>query len=148
MDCQSHLHQIGLGVSQYFDNWGGQFFLHHPFDADVSSQVDDAESFAEIYWEDKIMPYVNPLYANEAIAKGGVQVADEKIFRCMTDVSTVAPYLNPDGTDRRDHQPDELPDELAAQPQDQALRPLDVPPVPAGDRHRRTSSPSTSGTPT
>ena len=71
MDCQSHLHQIGLGVMQYFDDWNGQFFLHHPFDADSLSQVGDAESFAEIYWEDKIMPYVNPAYANDAIAKGG-----------------------------------------------------------------------------
>jgi prepilin-type N-terminal cleavage/methylation domain-containing protein/prepilin-type processing-associated H-X9-DG protein len=95
MDCQSHLHQIGLGVLQYFDDWEGQFFLHHPFDADSLSQVGDAESFAEIYWEDKIMPYVNPAYANEAIAKGGVQVADEKIYRCMSDTSIVQPYLNP-----------------------------------------------------
>ncbi len=95
MDCQSHLHQIGIGVSQYFDNWGEQFFLHHPFEADVTSQIDDAESFAEIYWEDKIMPYVNPAYANESIAKGGVQVADEKIYRCMSDTSTVRPYVDP-----------------------------------------------------
>ncbi len=87
MDCQSHLRQIGIGVQQYFDDWGGQFFLHHPFEADVSSQVDAAESFAEIYWEDKIMPYVNPAYANEAIAKGGVQVHDEVIFRCLSDPS-------------------------------------------------------------
>src|SRR3954469_4292995 len=74
MDCQSHLHQIGIGVQQYFDDWGGQFFLHHPFDADVSSQANNADSFAEVYWEDKIMPYVNPAYANEAIATGGTQV--------------------------------------------------------------------------
>jgi prepilin-type N-terminal cleavage/methylation domain-containing protein len=59
MDCQGHLHQIGLGVMQYFDDWNGQFFLHHPFNADVLSEVSQAESFAEIYWEDKIMPYVN-----------------------------------------------------------------------------------------
>ena len=26
------------------------------------------------------MPYVNAAYANEAIAKGGTQVADEKIY--------------------------------------------------------------------
>jgi len=39
MDCQSHLHQIGLGMLQYFDDWGGQFFLHHPFEADVTTQV-------------------------------------------------------------------------------------------------------------
>src|SRR3984893_11521116 len=67
MDCQSHLHQIGLGIMQYFDDWHGQFFLHHPFDADSLSQVGDAESFAEIYWEDKIMPYVNQAYANDTI---------------------------------------------------------------------------------
>jgi prepilin-type N-terminal cleavage/methylation domain-containing protein/prepilin-type processing-associated H-X9-DG protein len=95
MDCQSHLHQIGLGVSQYFDDWNGQFFLHHPFNADSLSDVSHAESFAEIYWEDKIMPYVNPTFANDAIAKGGTQIADEKIFRCMSDTSIVKPYIDP-----------------------------------------------------
>ncbi len=98
MDCQSHLRQIGIGVQQYFDDWGGQFFLHHPFEADVSSQVDAAESFAEIYWEDKIMPYVNPAYANESIAKGGIQVHDEVIFRCLSDVSQITPFVQDDGT--------------------------------------------------
>jgi prepilin-type N-terminal cleavage/methylation domain-containing protein/prepilin-type processing-associated H-X9-DG protein len=96
MDCQSHLRQIGLGMLQYFDDWNGQFFLHHPFNADVSSQVQAADSFAEIYWEDKIMPYVNNAYANESIAKGGTQVADEKIFRCMSDISQVSPFVDPD----------------------------------------------------
>ena len=95
MDCQSHLHQIGLGIMQYFDDWNGQFFLHHPFNADSLSEVGHAESFAEIYWEDKIMPYVNPLFASEQIAKSGVQVADEKIFRCMSDTSIVKPYVDP-----------------------------------------------------
>jgi prepilin-type N-terminal cleavage/methylation domain-containing protein/prepilin-type processing-associated H-X9-DG protein len=95
MDCQSHLHQIALGMLQYFDDWNGQFFLHHPFDADVNSQVSAADSFAEIYWEDKIMPYVNPAYANDAIAQGGTQVADAKIFRCMSDISVVEPYIDP-----------------------------------------------------
>jgi prepilin-type N-terminal cleavage/methylation domain-containing protein/prepilin-type processing-associated H-X9-DG protein len=95
MDCQSHLHQIGLGIMQYFDDWNGQFFLHHPFNADSLSEVSNAESFAEIYWEDKIMPYVNPAYANGAIAKGGTQVADEKIYRCMSDVTFVSPYVDP-----------------------------------------------------
>src|SRR3954447_6354922 len=82
MDCQSHLRQIGLGTLQYFDDWNGQFFLHHPFLADVSSQVNAAESFAEIYWEDKIMPYINNVYADESIAQKGTQVADARIFRC------------------------------------------------------------------
>jgi prepilin-type N-terminal cleavage/methylation domain-containing protein/prepilin-type processing-associated H-X9-DG protein len=97
MDCQSHLHQIGLGFMQYFDDWNGQFFLHHPFNADVLSETRKAESFAEIYWEDKIMPYVNAAYANDAIATGGTQVADAKIFRCMSDLSETRPFRN-DGT--------------------------------------------------
>ena len=42
------------------------------------------------------MPYVNPAYANEAIANGGTQVADEKIFRCMSDISIVEPVHRPD----------------------------------------------------
>jgi prepilin-type N-terminal cleavage/methylation domain-containing protein/prepilin-type processing-associated H-X9-DG protein len=98
MQCQSNLHQIGMATLQYFDDWNGQFFLHHPFNADSLSEIGAAESFAEIYWEDKIMPYVNPLYANESIAKGGVQVADEKIYRCPSDLSTPRPYINPDGS--------------------------------------------------
>src|SRR6516165_1795346 len=95
MDCQSHLGQIGLGVQQYFDDWNGQFFLHHPFNADSLSDVRHADSFAEIYWEDKIMPYVNPTFANEQIAKGGTQIADEKIYRCMSDTSVIKPYIDP-----------------------------------------------------
>ncbi len=98
MDCLSHLHQVGLGTMQYFDDWGGQFFLHHPFDADVTAQLDAADSFAEIYWEDKIMPYVNPGMANEATAQGGVSSYDEKIYRCMTDASRPRPFQQDDGT--------------------------------------------------
>jgi Protein of unknown function (DUF1559) len=98
MDCQSHLHQIGLCVMQYFDDWNGQFFLRHPFNADVLSEVNKAESFAEIYWEDKIMPYVNPAFANEAIAKGGTAIADEAIYRCLSDVSRRQLYAQPDKT--------------------------------------------------
>src|SRR5262249_18307627 len=47
--CQSHLRQVGLGVLQYFDDWNGQFFLHHPFEADVTAQTARSDSFAEIY---------------------------------------------------------------------------------------------------
>lgn len=93
MDCLSHMHQIGLGVQQYFDDWNAQFFLHHPFDADVTAQTDAADSFAEIYWEDKIMPYVNPTFAQEQIAKGGTQIYEEKIYRCMSDLSVPKPYI-------------------------------------------------------
>jgi prepilin-type N-terminal cleavage/methylation domain-containing protein/prepilin-type processing-associated H-X9-DG protein len=98
MDCQSHLRQIGLGVQQYIDDWNGQFFLHHPFEADVSSQLAHADSFAEIYWEDKIMPYVNQAYTNDSIAAGGTQADDAAIFRCMSDVSRVEAFKRDDGT--------------------------------------------------
>src|SRR5262249_55278205 len=97
MDCQSHLHQIGIAVMQYFDDWNGQFFLHHPFNADVLSETAKADSFAEIYWEDKIMPYVNQAYADERIANRGTQVADEKIYRCMSDISVPTPFKGDDG---------------------------------------------------
>ena len=96
MDCQSHLHQIGMATLQYFDDWNGQFFLHHPFNADSLKDTGNADSFAEIYWEDKLMPYINPTFANDAIANGGVQIHDELIFRCLADNSVVKPYIDPD----------------------------------------------------
>src|SRR5262249_19737029 len=44
------------------------------------------------------MPCVNPSQANEAIANGGISVADEKIFRCLADPSITRPYRLADGT--------------------------------------------------
>ena len=95
--CFSNLHQIGMGVLQYYDDWNGQFFLHHPFQADVQSQVAAADSFAEIYWEDKIMPYINPGMADkaQASAKAGTAIAEEAIYRCPTDPSEEAPFVDP-----------------------------------------------------
>ncbi len=95
MDCQSLLHQIGLGVMQDFDDENGQFFLHHPLEADVATQVTAADSFAEIYWEDKIMPYINKAFADESIAEGGTAIAEVKIVRCMSDTSTGQPFIDP-----------------------------------------------------
>ena len=58
MGCRSNLRQIGLAVLQYYDINHGYFFLHHPFLADVNAQVAAADSFAEIYWEDKLTPFI------------------------------------------------------------------------------------------
>ena len=98
VECQSNLRQIGLAVHQYYDASGGQFFLHHPFDADVLTNTADANTFAEIYWEDKLMPFIggNP-EANEGLAKQGISVASDKTYRCPTDTSVVKPFIGPDG---------------------------------------------------
>ncbi len=49
ISCQSNLHQIGFATLEYYDDANGNFFLHHPYDADVISQAGPANSFAEIY---------------------------------------------------------------------------------------------------
>src|SRR5262249_8985548 len=73
--CRSNLHQIGLAVHSYYEVWHGNFFLHHPFDADVASQFALADSFAEIYWEDKLMPFVGGVgEAKDSVAQQGIVV--------------------------------------------------------------------------
>ncbi len=95
MDCQSHLRQIGLAVHQYYEIYNGTFFLHHPFDADVIAFSGAADSFAEIYWEDKIMPFIgSAAESDESVAKQGKNVATNAIYRCLTDTSVPKPYVD------------------------------------------------------
>jgi prepilin-type N-terminal cleavage/methylation domain-containing protein/prepilin-type processing-associated H-X9-DG protein len=98
MDCLSHLRQIGLAVHQYYDVNNGSFFLHHPFDADVISNSGPADSFAEIYWEDKLMPFIGSRQeADENLARRGFMVASGKLYRCPTDTSVPEPFIGDDG---------------------------------------------------
>lgn len=97
MQCLSHYRQIGIGVHQYYNAWREHFFLHHPFDADVISNVGLSESFAEIYWEDKLMPYIGGSQeADEQLARRGIWVATEEIYRCADDDSLRKPYVDPE----------------------------------------------------
>ncbi|HEY1381544.1 MAG TPA: type II secretion system protein [Gemmataceae bacterium] len=96
--CQSNLRQIALGVHQYYDAHGGEFFLHHPFDADVASNTGDTNSFAEIYWEDKIMPFVGgAAEADEARARRGQWGGSDAIYRCPSDPSERRPFVDDTG---------------------------------------------------
>jgi prepilin-type processing-associated H-X9-DG protein len=98
IQCQSNLHQIGLAVLQYYDVTNGQFFLHHPFDADVIANVGPSNSFAEIYWEDKLMPFIGGTQeADESLSKRGIVLPSEKIYRCPSDRSIPTPALDGDG---------------------------------------------------
>ncbi len=43
----------------------------------------DTNSFAEVYWEDKLMPFIGgDPEASEALARQGIQVASAKVYRC------------------------------------------------------------------
>src|SRR5262249_40452437 len=96
--CHNNLHQIGLAVHQYYDAHHGHFFLHHPFEADVIANTGDTNSFAEIYWEDKLMPYIGGGQdANEDLARQGFVTASEAIYRCPSDLSERRPFLDAQG---------------------------------------------------
>jgi prepilin-type N-terminal cleavage/methylation domain-containing protein/prepilin-type processing-associated H-X9-DG protein len=97
MTCQSNLRQIGMATLEYYDYTHGNFFLHHPFLADVASQAAAADSFAEIYWEDKFAPFVtgDTIAVAQADATAGVLV--DIIFRCPSDLSEQTTFVNDSG---------------------------------------------------
>ena len=105
VQCQSNLRQIGLATLQYYDANGGQFFLHHPFNADVAANTNYSNSFAENYWEDKLMPFIGGSQeANEVLTKGGITGPSEAIYRCPDDLSVKSVFFNaaaPDGVANR-----------------------------------------------
>lgn len=95
--CLSHLKQIGLAVHQYYETNRGRFFLHHPFDADVEANESLVDSFAEIYWEDKLLPFVGGDHKHdEQHAHEGHSFSSEEIYRCPNDTSIRRPFVDPD----------------------------------------------------
>ncbi len=95
--CLANLKQIGLAVTSYYSNYDGEFFEHHPFDADVISNETHTNSFAEIYWEDKLKPYIGGMAESDPEqAKQGVTSAAEDIYRCPDDRSNRKPFLDPE----------------------------------------------------
>ena len=92
VQCQSQLRQVGLAVQQFYELTGGQFFLHHPFEADVLANTQGMESFAEIYWEDKLWPFIEGNQKDQMASKQGQVVGNEIIYRCPSDLSRQQPF--------------------------------------------------------
>lgn len=85
--CENNLKQIGLATLQYYDVNQGQFFLHHPFDADVIAYAGPSNSFAEIYWEDKLMPFMSDSKEDDSLSKRGILTNSDRMYRCPSDLS-------------------------------------------------------------
>jgi prepilin-type processing-associated H-X9-DG protein/prepilin-type N-terminal cleavage/methylation domain-containing protein len=97
VQCQSNLRQIGIAAHQYYDAHHGYFFLHHPFLSDVDAQTDAADSFAEIFWEDKLQPFIGGKIGDvEQLARMGI--IDDEIYRCADDLSERTPLVDSSGT--------------------------------------------------
>jgi prepilin-type processing-associated H-X9-DG protein/prepilin-type N-terminal cleavage/methylation domain-containing protein len=97
MKCENNLKQIGLATLQYYEANNGQFFLHHPFEADVIANLSASDSFAEIYWEDKLMPYINDFKEDDSLSRQGIIVGSDVMYRCPDDLSIRQPDPGGDG---------------------------------------------------
>ena len=96
IECQSNLKQIGLATQQYFDTHKGRFFLHHPFLADVDANSHASDSFAEVYWEDKLHPFLGGNLGDvEALSRRGI--TDDAVLRCASDTSQPTVFYNDEG---------------------------------------------------
>ncbi len=56
--CLSNLHQIGLAIRMYMQDYDGAIFLHHPYEADVRANGNAIERARETPWTVLLYPYV------------------------------------------------------------------------------------------
>jgi hypothetical protein len=96
--CLNDLRQIGLATLQYSTVNNGQLFLHRPFNADVLANLADASSFAEIYREDRLMPFIGASWeSNTGAVSLGQNNPAEAIYRCPEDESIRSVFVNSNG---------------------------------------------------
>jgi prepilin-type processing-associated H-X9-DG protein/prepilin-type N-terminal cleavage/methylation domain-containing protein len=104
MQCASNLRQVGTALNNFYTLHDGQFFLHHPFLADVASNTGDANSFAEIYWEDKLLSFIEGKESDAALSKKGQVLGIEFVYRCPADLSKQQAFVEDgqaDGVENR-----------------------------------------------